>query len=59
MNFLVHNMCRLPGADGTWMLVKGGMGTITKALGEAAEKVRLLLFSLPLMLSPLPWPNVL
>lgn len=22
MNFLVHNMCRLPGADGTWMVVE-------------------------------------
>lgn len=32
MNFLVHNMCRLPGAGGTWMIVKGGMGTITQAL---------------------------
>src|SRR5690606_33046077 len=26
MNFLVHNMCRLPGAGGTWMVVRGGMG---------------------------------
>ena len=32
MNFLVHNMCRLPGSDGTWMVVKGGMGSITKTL---------------------------
>jgi len=32
MNFLVHNMCRLPGADGTWMIVKGGMGAVTAAL---------------------------
>ena len=31
MNFLVHNMCRLPGADGTWMIVAGGMGTVTHA----------------------------
>jgi len=36
MNFLVHNMCRLPGSDGTWMIVKGGMGTITRKLAEAA-----------------------
>ena len=36
MNFLVHNMCRLPGADGTWMIVKGGMGTITQKLIAAA-----------------------
>ena len=36
MNFLVHNMCRLPGSDGTWMIVGGGMGTITRKLKEAA-----------------------
>jgi phytoene dehydrogenase-like protein len=36
-NFLVHNMCRLPGADGTWMIVRGGMGTVTATL---AGKVR-------------------
>ena len=35
-NFLVHNMCRLPGSDGTWMLVKGGMGGISTALSTAA-----------------------
>lgn len=35
-NLLVHNMCRLPGADGTWMVVRGGMGTVTRALAEAA-----------------------
>lgn len=38
MNFLVHNMCRLPGSDGTWMIVKGGMGTITKTLSETVCK---------------------
>ncbi|MHB1846382.1 MAG: phytoene desaturase family protein [Deltaproteobacteria bacterium] len=38
MNFLVHNLCRLPGADGTWMIVKGGMGTVTARLREAAER---------------------
>ncbi|HUB08132.1 MAG TPA: NAD(P)/FAD-dependent oxidoreductase [Myxococcales bacterium] len=38
MNFLVHNMCRLPGSDGTWMIVKGGMGTVTDRLREAAER---------------------
>ena len=38
MNFLVHNMCRLPGSDGTWMMVKGGMGTVTSRLAEAAIK---------------------
>jgi phytoene dehydrogenase-like protein len=38
MNFLVHNMCRLPGADGTWMIVKGGMGTITRLLAAEVTK---------------------
>ena len=37
MNFLVHNMCRLPGSDGTWMIVKGGMGTVTATLAAAAR----------------------
>ena len=36
-NFLVHNMCRLPGADGTWMIVRGGMGTVTSLLADAAR----------------------
>ncbi|MPZ25697.1 MAG: NAD(P)-binding protein [Micromonosporaceae bacterium] len=35
-NFLVHNMCRLPGAGGTWMIVEGGMGTVSGTLAEAA-----------------------
>ena len=34
MNFLVHNMCRLRGGGGTWMIVKGGMGAITARLTE-------------------------
>src|SRR5205823_3007935 len=38
MNFLIHNMCRLPGAGGTWMIVRGGMGTITARLAEAARR---------------------
>lgn len=38
MNFLIHNMCRLPGSDGTWMMVKGGMGTVTNRLAQAAIK---------------------
>ncbi|MCA1823472.1 MAG: FAD-dependent oxidoreductase, partial [Frankia sp.] len=37
LNFLVHNMCRLPGAEGTWMVVRGGMGTVTAAIGDAAQ----------------------
>lgn len=36
-NFLVHNMCRLPGADGTWMIVEGGMGTVSVTLADAAR----------------------
>jgi phytoene dehydrogenase-like protein len=36
-NFLVHNMCRLPGADGTWMIVRGGMGTVTRTLADTAR----------------------
>ncbi len=36
-NFLVHNMCRLPGADGTWMIVRGGMGTVSTRFADAAR----------------------
>ncbi|HEX4215021.1 MAG TPA: NAD(P)/FAD-dependent oxidoreductase [Candidatus Dormibacteraeota bacterium] len=36
-NFLVHNLCRLPGSDGTWMLVRGGMGTVTSRLADLAR----------------------
>jgi phytoene dehydrogenase-like protein len=38
MNFLIHNMCRLAGSDGTFMMVRGGMGTVTARLGEAAQR---------------------
>jgi phytoene dehydrogenase-like protein len=38
MNFLAHNMCRLRESNGTWMVVRGGMGTVTKRLGEAARR---------------------
>src|ERR1700733_8124603 len=38
MNFLAHNMCRLPGSDGTFMIVRGGMGTVTAELVRAAEQ---------------------
>jgi phytoene dehydrogenase-like protein len=34
MNFLVHNMCRLPQADGTWLIVDGGMGTVTQLIAQ-------------------------
>lgn len=37
MNFLVHNMCRLPGSDGTWMVVEGGMGRLTRELARLAS----------------------
>ncbi|MCW2503878.1 MAG: FAD-dependent oxidoreductase [Actinomycetia bacterium] len=37
-NFLVHNMCRLPGAGGTWMVVRGGMGTVTQLLARRATE---------------------
>jgi phytoene dehydrogenase-like protein len=37
-NFLVHNMCRLPGADGTWMIVRGGMGTVSARIAERARR---------------------
>jgi len=36
-NFLVHNMCRWPDANGTWMIVEGGMGTVTRRLADAAQ----------------------
>ncbi|BFU42903.1 phytoene desaturase family protein [Krasilnikovia sp. MM14-A1004] len=36
-NFLVHNMCRLPGADGTWMIAQGGMGAVSGAFADAAR----------------------
>jgi phytoene dehydrogenase-like protein len=38
MNFLVHNMCRLPGSDGTWMIVKGGLGSICTELARLATE---------------------
>jgi phytoene dehydrogenase-like protein len=37
MNFLIHNMCRLPGSDGTWMMAQGGMGAVTQELARAAR----------------------
>jgi phytoene dehydrogenase-like protein len=37
MNFLVHNMCRLPGSDGTWMIVRGGMGVVTDEIARVAR----------------------
>lgn len=37
-NFLVHNMCRLKGSGGTWMIAKGGMGAVSEALAQEARK---------------------
>jgi phytoene dehydrogenase-like protein len=39
MNFLLHNMCRLPGSDGTWMICKGGMGTVTSMMADKAREL--------------------
>jgi len=36
-NFLVHNMCRLPASGGTWMIVHGGMGTVTSTFADLAR----------------------
>ncbi|HSR25874.1 MAG TPA: NAD(P)/FAD-dependent oxidoreductase [Candidatus Eisenbacteria bacterium] len=44
-NFLVHNMCRLPGSDGTWMIVRGGMGTVSGRFAEAARAAGAALFA--------------
>jgi phytoene dehydrogenase-like protein len=37
MNLMVHNMCRLPNSGGTWMIVQGGMGTVTRRLADLAR----------------------
>ncbi|MBY0313406.1 MAG: NAD(P)/FAD-dependent oxidoreductase [Phycisphaerales bacterium] len=45
MNFLLHNMLRLPAGDGpttaqplgSWQLVEGGMGAITRGLAECVQ----------------------
>ena len=39
MNFLVHNMCRLPGSGGTWMVAKGGMGAVAHAFADRARSL--------------------
>jgi phytoene dehydrogenase-like protein len=36
-NFLAHNMCRLPESSGTWMIVQGGMGTVSRRFADAAR----------------------
>ncbi|HTR70677.1 MAG TPA: NAD(P)/FAD-dependent oxidoreductase [Mycobacteriales bacterium] len=44
-NFLTHNMCRLPGSAGTWMIVRGGMGTVTTTIAERARSAGAQLFT--------------
>ncbi|GAA2473057.1 FAD-dependent oxidoreductase [Winogradskya humida] len=44
-NFLVHNMCRLPGADGTWMIAAGGMGTVSQTFASAARSAGAQIFT--------------
>jgi phytoene dehydrogenase-like protein len=38
MNFLVHNMCRLPGSGSAFVIVRGGMGVVTECIAEAARR---------------------
>lgn len=44
-NFLAHNMCRLPGSDGTWMVVQGGMGQVTQQIAQAAKNAGVKIFT--------------
>ncbi|MEE6260999.1 phytoene desaturase family protein [Plantactinospora sonchi] len=44
-NFLAHNMCRLPGAGGTWMIVAGGMGTVSRTFADAARSAGARIFT--------------
>jgi phytoene dehydrogenase-like protein len=44
-NFLVHNMCRLPGSDGTWMVAAGGMGTVSRTFADAARAAGAAIFT--------------
>src|SRR5262245_37507608 len=45
MNFLVHNMCRLPGSDGTWMIAAGGMGSVSAELARLATQAGALIWT--------------
>jgi len=45
MNFLIHNMCRLPGSDGTWMIVQGGMGSVSRELARLAAEAGALIWT--------------
>jgi phytoene dehydrogenase-like protein len=44
-NLMVHNMCRLPHSGGTWMVVEGGMGTVTRKLAELARALGVEIFT--------------
>jgi phytoene dehydrogenase-like protein len=44
-NFLAHNMCRLPGSDGTWMIVRGGMGTVSVTIADRARSAGARIFT--------------
>ncbi|MEV6635540.1 NAD(P)/FAD-dependent oxidoreductase [Actinoplanes sp. NPDC051470] len=44
-NFLAHNMCRLPDADGTWMIAAGGMGTVSRMFADAARSAGAQIFT--------------
>jgi phytoene dehydrogenase-like protein len=44
-NFLAHNMCRLPGSGGTWMIVRGGMGTVTATIADRARSAGARIFT--------------
>ncbi|MFO0616473.1 MAG: NAD(P)/FAD-dependent oxidoreductase [Polyangiaceae bacterium] len=38
-NFLLHNMCRMPGSGGTWTIVRGGMGAVSQRLAARATEL--------------------
>ena len=38
-------MCRLPGSDGTWMIARGGMGTVSRTFADAARAAGARLFT--------------
>jgi phytoene dehydrogenase-like protein len=38
MSFLAHHMSRLPGREGTFAMVEGGLGTVTQRLTDAARR---------------------
>lgn len=38
LNFLSHNMCRLPDSDGTWKICVGGMGSVSRIISQKAQE---------------------